>query len=185
MDSILMNESKDIVGMDQEESRFEVTDDRSAEWAMRRIAEKRADTAKWEAHYSRQMESIRKKNQDGEAYLTALLMRWFEIQPKRETKTQAKVALPCGDLVRRSQEPKYQMDDELLAECLISNGMNKYVTHVPKVNWKDLKKTCTVQEDGSVADLDTGLILQGIYAEARPDKFEVKIRESMEGSDNA
>ena len=84
---------------------FRLTDDQSAEWAVRKIREARRDTEQWEAHFAGQMERIRKANEETEAYFTTLLAEWFAIQPKRETKTQAKYSLPGADLVRRKQQP--------------------------------------------------------------------------------
>lgn len=65
---------------------FRLTDDQSAEWAVRKIREARRDTEQWEAHFAGQMERIRKANEETEAYFTTLLAEWFAIQPKRETK---------------------------------------------------------------------------------------------------
>ena len=39
---------------------FRLTDDQSAEWAVRKIREARRDTEQWEAHFAGQMERIRK-----------------------------------------------------------------------------------------------------------------------------
>ena len=96
---------------------FRLTDDQSAEWAVRKIREARRDTEQWEAHFAGQMERIRKANEETEAYFTTLLPKWAE-----------------------------------------------------------LKKRCTIGPDGVVVDTETGVVLEGVRAEERPDKFEVKLR---------
>lgn len=155
---------------------FRLTDDQSAEWAVRKIREARKDTEKWEAHFAEQLRRIREANEETEAYFTALLAAWFEAQPKRETKTQAKYSLPGADLVRRKQAPEFRRDDAALAAFLLGSGMDEYVEVVPKLRWAELKKRCAIGPDGVVVDTETGVVLEGVRAEERPDKFEVKLR---------
>lgn len=156
--------------------RFHLTDDQGAEWAVRKIRGLRRDTEQWEAHFAGQMERIRKANEETEAYFTALLAEWFDGQPKRETKTQAKYSLPSADLVRRKQQPEYIKDDKALSAFLMESGMGEYVEQVPRPKWAELKKRCTIGPDGVVVDTETGIVLEGVRAEERPDKFEVKLR---------
>lgn len=160
---------------EEERKPFEIDSDSKAEWAMRKIAELRADTEKWQAHFDSQMDKIRKANEDSEAFFTTCLMRYFDQVPKHETKTQAKYSLPGGDLVRKKQEPEYKRDDSKLLGFLQENDMGEYVKQKPTLDWASLKKACAVQPDGTVVDKETGLVLEGIFAQERPDKFEVKI----------
>lgn len=160
---------------EEERKPFVIDDDSKAEWAMRKIAELRMDTEKWQAHFDSQMDKIRKANEDSEAFFTACLMQYFEQVPKHETKTQAKYSLPGGDLVRKKQEPEYKRDDSKLLCFLQENDMGEYVKQKPTLDWASLKKACAVQPDGTVVDKETGLVLEGIFAQERPDKFEVKI----------
>lgn len=155
---------------------FRLTDDQSAEWAVRKIREARRDTEQWEAHFAGQMERIRKANEETEAYFTTLLAEWFAIQPKRETRTQAKYSLPGADLVRRKQQPEYIKDDKILAAFLHTSDMDEFVELVPKPKWAELKKRCAIGPDGVVVDTENGVVLEGVRAEERPDKFEVKLR---------
>lgn len=160
---------------------FRLTDDASAEWAVRKIREAREDTARWQAHFEAQMDKIKRANEETETYFTGLLAAWFQDQPKRVTKTLSRYSLPSADLVRRKQAPEFLRNDAVLADFLLGNGLDDFVERVPRPKWAELKKRCVVGPDGSVADIETGLLLQGVTAEARPDKFEVKIREA--GSD--
>lgn len=154
---------------------FVVDNDSKADWATRKIADARKNTAMWEAHFRAQMDAIRKEGEETEAYFTALLLDYFRAQPKHETKTQAKYKLPSGDLVLKRQKPVYLRDDAKLVECLMHGDLSQYVNLTPIVDWSALKAACTVTEDGALVDQDSGLVLEGVRAVPRPDKFEVKI----------
>lgn len=161
--------------VDQEYKPFEIDCDSAAEWAMRKIAEARNDTLKWQQHFADQLESIRKANEETEAFFTSCLARYFETVPHKVTKTQSKYVLPCGELVLKRQQPEFVRDDNVLAPYLLENGMEGFVKMKPSTDWAALKKHCVLMEDGSVVDGGTGLVLAGVTAESRPDKFEVKI----------
>ena len=162
--------------MDEEPSEsFTITDDSMAEWAMQKIAEARADTAKWTEHFAAQLDRIRKDNEQTEAFFSAALARFFESVPHRKSATQEKYVLPGGELLRKKQQPEYIRDDSVLVPFLLENGMSDFVKNKPSADWAAIKKTCTIMEDGTVVDKESGLVLEGVTAEARPDKFEVKI----------
>lgn len=154
---------------------FSITNDHTAEWAMHKIADLRAETARFQAHFDAQMGAIRKANEEREAFFTAHLARYFDSVPRRETETQSKYRLPCGELVRRKQAPEFSRDDSLLVPFLMENGMDGFVKVKPSTDWAALKKQCVLLEDGTVADSESGMVLPGVIAEQRPDKFEVKI----------
>ena len=164
---------------DQEEqsAAFAITDDKLAEWAVRKIVEARNDTEKWRDHFAAQLSAIETRNQQTESYFIGKLAEYFATVPHKETKTQAKYSLPSADLVRKQQPPEIIRDDDRLLTCLDENGMFNYVKTVRKPEWAAYKKTCIIQPDGTVADKETGIIVDGVTAEPRPDKFEVKIKE--------
>ena len=163
------------VNQAQEPKPFEITSDSTAEWAMRKIAEARNDTLKWQQHFVSQLENIRKANEETEAFFTSCLARYFDTVPHKATKTQSKYVLPCGELVLKRQQPEFVRDDSVLAPFLLANGMEGFVKMKLSTDWAELKKHCVLMEDGSVVDGGTGLVLAGVTAEKRPDKFEVKI----------
>lgn len=154
---------------------FVVDSDSKADWAMRKIAEARKDTCKWQEHFSGQMDKIRKANEETEAFFTSALARYFQTVPLKETKTQSKYVLPSGELVLKRQQPEYQRDDPKLMECLMHDDLSQYIKLTPSVDWASLKAACTITEDGTFVDKDSGLVLDGVKAVPRPDKFEVKI----------
>lgn len=154
---------------------FEITDDSLAEWAMRKIAEARSDTAKWADHFAAQMDRIRKANEETEVFFSAALARYFETIPRKRTATQEKYTLPCGELIRKKQAPEFSRDDSLLVPFLQENALQEFIKLKPSSDWAALKKACMVMDDGSVVEQSTGMVLPGVSAEFRPDKFEVKI----------
>ena len=154
---------------------FTITDDRLAEWAMRKIAEARSDTVKWTDHFAVQMDRIRKANEETEVFFSSALARYFETVPRKKTATQEKYMLPCGELIRKKQAPKFSQDDALLVPFLQENDLSEFVKLKASSDWVSLKKCCTVMEDGRVVEQSTGMVLPGVVAEMRPDKFEVKI----------
>lgn len=156
------------------ETAFEILDDKMAEWAIRKIKEARNDSEKWENHFMQQMAQIRKRNQQTEDFFTNCLRRYFETVPLKETKTQAKYVLPSGEMVRKKQAPEYIRDDEKLTAFLQSNGMNVYLETKTYPKWAELKRNCIRLSDGTLAEADTGLAVEGVTVQERPDKFEVK-----------
>lgn len=162
---------------EEEPSVFAITDDKLAEWAVRKIVEARNDTEKWRDHFAAQLAAIEKRNQQTETYLTYKLSEYFVTVPHKETKTQAKYSLPSADLICKQQPPEIIKDDNRLLTFFDENGMGDYVKTIRKPDWAAYKKACTIQPDGTIADKETGMIVDGVMAETRPDKFEVRIND--------
>lgn len=174
-DKILIDPREDTPSDTETSTEFVIEDDGLADWALRKVAELRTETAAWEQHFADQMNRIRDRNDRMESFFLAALARYFDTVPKRQTKTQSKYALPSSELLRKVQGPKFQQDDSILIPFLQKNGMCEYVKNKPVADWAALKKRCEVLDDGSVVDTETGLIVDGVTAEHRPEKFEVKI----------
>lgn len=154
---------------------FAVTDDRSAEWAVNRIKEHRAEVEMWKAHYAAQLERIKARSESSIAYLEGLLRAYFETVPKRESKTQARYTLPNADLILKAQQPAYEIDEGTVLAFLEKEGGGAHVKTTKTVDWAGLKKTLMVV-DGEAVDGETGEIVPGITVTERPDKFEVRIK---------
>lgn len=177
MQNVIENEAFAGIGSPENEGRkpFEITDDSLAEWAMRKIAEARADTDKWKEHFRIQLDKIRKENEETEAFFSTALARYFETVPRKKTATQEKYVLPCGELIRKKQAPEFSRDDSLLVPFLQENDLCEFVKITTAASWAELKKSCTVLENGAIVEESTGMVLPGVTAQMRPDKFEVKI----------
>lgn len=154
---------------------FQITDDSSAEWAVRKIKEAQSDTAKWQAHFAAQLASIRKANDATVEFMTGLLAHYFEAVPHKDSKTMSKYELPSATLVRKQQQPEYSVSDDELLAWLDEGERPECIKIVRKPLWGELKKQTTTQ-DGVVIDNETGEIVRGVTVIERPDKFDVQIK---------
>lgn len=154
---------------------FHVTDDKAAEWCMKKIREAEADRAMWKTHYEAQMEKVNKAADDSVAYFTAKLEEYFATVPHKATKTQESYTLPGGKLVRKKQQPKFTTDDEKLVPWLEGNAMGSLVKITKSANWAELKKGVTVTPDGQHVATADGEIVPGVAVEQRPDVFKVEM----------
>lgn len=153
---------------------FVIEDDQTAEWAMQRIREAKADTAKWDEFYEDRKRKVHEANDQIIANMESFLQTYFAKVPHKVTKTQENYALPSGKLVFKKQAPEYQRDDAEVIKWLKENGGEKFVKTVEKLDWAELKKTLNVC-GGSVADED-GQIIPCITAVEQPDVFKVELK---------
>jgi hypothetical protein len=163
--------------MSELEERWIIKDDKSAEWALKKIREAQEDTARWNAYYAAQMETIERQNADTVAYFTALLEAWFATVPHKTTKTQESYQLPSGKLVRKAQQPSYERD----AEALLGWAKTSFPEAVKvkeEASWTDIKNRIgKVMPDGSAVDKETGEIIDGVTVIERDPVFKVEIKE--------
>lgn len=152
-----------------------ITDDKSAEWAINQIRKAQDDTAMWESHFSRQLEKVRQANQDTVNFMTAKLEEYFNTLPHKTTKTQESYQLPGAKLVRKQPAPEFVKDDTALVAYL-KQAAPECVETIEKPKWGDYKKRCSVI-DGSVIDMETGEVVEGVTANERPPMFMVAIKE--------
>lgn len=163
--------------MSELEERWIIKDDKSAEWALKKIREAQEDTARWNTYYAAQMEAIERQNADTVAYFTALLEAWFKTVPHKATKTQESYQLPSGKLVRKLQQPAYERDaDALLAWA--KSSFPEAVKVKEEASWTDIKNRIgKVMPDGSAVDKETGEIIDGVTVIERDPVFKVEIKE--------
>lgn len=163
--------------MSELEERWIIKDDKSAEWALKKIREAQEDTARWNAYYAAQMETIERQNADTVAYFTALLEAWFKTVPHKTTKTQESYQLPGGKLVRKAQQPTYERD----ANALLTWAKSSFPEAVKvkeEASWTDIKNRIgKVMPDGSAVDKETGEIIDGVTVIERDPVFKVEIKE--------
>lgn len=156
---------------------FHVTDDKAAEWCMKKIRKIEADRAMWKTHYDAQMEKVNKAADDDVAYFTAKLEEYFTNVPHKTTKTQESYTLPGGKLIRKKQQPKFETDDEALVPWLEQNFMSQLVKVKKSADWAALKKVCSVTPDGEHVATDEGEIIPGVTVTQRPDVFKVEMED--------
>lgn len=101
------------------DEKFAIDSDQRAEWAMGKIAEAKAERAKWEAFYAGKLEAVRKDTQNTIDYMTGLLQQYFSTQEHKVTKSGIhKYALPSGELVMKPGGIDYKRDaDAMLRWC--------------------------------------------------------------------
>lgn len=168
-----MSEIPVLIG--DEHDGFHVTDDKAAEWCMKKIKEAEADRAMWKAHYEAQMEKVNKAADESVAYFTAKLEEYFANVPHKATKTQESYTLPGGKLILKKQQPKFEVDDDTLVPWLKSNFMAHLVKVKESADWATLKKVVNVS--GSGVTTDEGEVIPGVTVTQRPDVFKVEMED--------
>lgn len=169
------------IGTVQPEERppFRITDDRCADWAVRKIMEECAEYERLKALADEQIAAIgekvdaaRRRMENGTAYLTICLADFFNTVPHKATKTQEKYRLLSGTLVLKKGGTKAKTDDEKLVPWLKENGYGDLVKVEETAKWGELKKLLAYT--GEVATIaETGEIVEGVTAYEAPDTFTV------------
>lgn len=160
--------------------RFTVKDDAAAEWCLRKIREAEKDREKWRAHYQEQLRKIDESTENTINYFTGLLAEYFDQVPHRVTKTQESYALPTAKLVRKQQQPQYDLDDEKLIAWLYDAGKQYLLKAKVSVDWAQLKKQIKIAPNGQNVVTDDGEIVDGIAVTMRPEVFKIEMEDDHE-----
>lgn len=160
---------------------FRITDDRCADWAVRKIAEERAEYERLKELADEQIAAIqdkvdaaKRRFENGTAFLTSCLSDYFRLVPHKATKTTEKYRLLSGTLVLKKGGTKATTDDEKLVTWLKANGYADLVKVEESAKWGELKKKLTFA--GTVATItETGEIVEGVTAYEAPDTFTVDV----------
>lgn len=167
---------------EEEKQNFEVKDNSSANWCLRKLKALKAQQAENSQLAKTEIDRIKAweeaengKLQDGIAFFEGLLIQYhmekLEQDPKKKT-----ISLPDGKLKARAQQPEFIRDDEKLVGYLRKAGRTDYIKVIEKPEWGEFKKVVEVAMDGkTVVDTQTGEIVEGVIAEIRPPKFTVEV----------
>lgn len=165
---------------EEEEKCFYITDDNTADWALKKIAEERKELERLKAIAQQQVEEIELKIKHLEetterktAFLKRCLAQYFETVPHKATKTQETYKLLSGSLVFKLPKQNLVKDDAKLLNYLHENGMEEYIKTEEKPIWAEFKKTLSVV-DGKVIDTSTGEVVEAVKAEETAGVFDVK-----------
>ena len=180
--------------MDEENKDFVIDTDEKAEWAIKKIAEERAETQRiisvCQSAIKRYIDTIKKTEDALESktvYLTFQLQRYMGTVKAKESKTQKTYKLPSGTLKIKKQGPEFKRDEGKLTEFLMKNKYTDYIETQFKPKWAEFKKTIDIQRD-PIIDEETGVLIdytpyyvvdangkrvEGIEVVEREDKFEV------------
>lgn len=159
----------------EQEERFQVTDDQTADWCLRKIAEEDAELERLTEWYERQTALAKERHDSRVQYFTGLLQEYFATVPAHETKTQSKYTLPSGELIMSKAKDDYtKVDEEKLLSWCVSNDPDLVkVSTAPK--WAEIKKRLITVE-GKIVDKETGLFVDGVEIERKPEEFKAKVR---------
>lgn len=160
---------------------WRIADDETADWAVAKIAEERAELTRIKAladeQISRIMEKVRaaeKRYENGTAYLTSKLAEYFSTVPHKKTKTTESYRLLSGTLKMKLGGVSMQQDDEKLLEYLKASGNADMIKTTEKPMWGEFKKNLQIV-DGVVVDKNSGEIVEGVAVIEKPDTFSVDV----------
>ncbi|MCD8354178.1 MAG: host-nuclease inhibitor Gam family protein [Clostridiales bacterium] len=160
---------------------WSIDSDSKADWAIRKIAEARAEYDRLEqlakqrkAEIDTELAEAAQRRDNAVSPMEAALYAYFAgVKPSTDTKTQTTYRLLSGTLVQK--KPKQAMvvngDGEALLHWMESNGYGDMINRSPQ--WGSFKRC--LQISGAVAvDASTGAVVDGVAVEEVPGKFEVK-----------
>mgnify|MGYP002741678790 CR=1 FL=1 len=144
-----------------ERAPFRITDDRCADWAIRKIAEERSEynrlkelADQQKAAIEEKVEAARRRMENGTAFLTSCLADFFNTVPHKTTKTTEKYRLLSGTLTLKKGTVKATVEES--------------------AKWGELKKLLAYT--GEIATIQsTGEIVEGVTAYETPATFTVDI----------
>jgi len=145
---------------------FKVHDDKSADWALRKIREHEAKIAYIEEFAEEQIqdilawaESATKSARDSIQYLSGLLEEYhrqlFAENPKVKT-----IKLPAGEIQLRQQQPQYRRDNDRLLAWLKANRP-EFIRVAETPDWANVKQAFAVH-NGRLVDPETGEVVDGV-----------------------
>lgn len=162
-------------------TRFRIIDDDVADWAVQKIAEKKAEYERLRelgereiARINERVEQAKRRYEADSMFLTGCLADYFQTVPHRKTKTTEKYQLLHGSLTMKIGGVDFKRDDTKLTSWLKANGRADLVRVKEEPAWGDLKKQIEAV-GGAVVMKDTGEILEGIEATQAPDTFKVDV----------
>lgn len=161
--------------------KWRIKDDGSADWAIRKIADEKAEFERIKALADEQIARIiekvdaaQKRYENGTAFLTSKLAEYFETVPHKETKTKHSYRLLSGTLVKKIGGTSMKQDSEKLLEYLKASGNSDMIKLTEEPKWGEFKKRLEIVND-KIIDTETGEIVEGVELVGKPDTFAVEI----------
>lgn len=145
-DLALKNLGLDIENEEQKQT-WKITDDSKADWALDKIREAQAEYKRFEMVINDKIQQLqealkeeREKTENETNFFKTKLAEYFELVPKKKTKTQETYKLPSGRLVKKYKKPKFKRNDTELVKWLKKNNMPELVKIKESADWATLKK---------------------------------------------
>ena len=164
-----------------EKERFRVTDKKSADWCLRKIAAYEAEMEEnrklVEEEKLRLDMWLEKENEQAMRsidYFGGLLREWMEEEYGKNPKKRS-ISLPHGRIRLRQQQPEYAYRDEEVLAFLKENAPDliQTIETYNKSNIKAfIKKHCEITPDGVPVMATTGEIMPGVKVTERGLRFE-------------
>lgn len=161
---------------------FCITDDKTADLALRRIAEELAELNRLSALKNEEIaeinfkfEAARKRLENSVQYYKDKLSEYFSGVEHKVTKTAEKYVLLNGTLKLKRGGVKPKPNNEKLLEWLAANGYTDYIKTEQSPRWGDFKKILDCS-GGVAIVMETGEVVDGIDFEEVPDEFDVEIK---------
>lgn len=159
---------------------FRITDDKSADWAIRKIKEEAEEKDRLISLANSQIDDLKSQivnlEQNYETktgYLKGLLSEYFDTVQHKETKTQESYKLLSGSLVMKKPSQRICKDDDSLVTYLEKNNLNNFVDVKKSPKWAEFKKQTEII-DGKVIDTASGEVIDCLTVEDVPVSFNVK-----------
>lgn len=165
------------------EETFKITDDKSADWAIRQIHEAEDERDRLVSLAEEQIidlndriSELKQKCDRDTAYLRSCLIDYFQTVKSKETKTQKSYKLISGTLVFKKPSTKITHDDAKLLEYLENNDGNDFIKLKKSVDWASFKEQLTISDDGEVIDTELGTVIPNevCAVEDVPASFNIK-----------
>lgn len=162
---------------------FTITDDKLADWAVRKILKRQQNIAEANEAANERIEAVKAwltqiESDNDSTYLLEKLREYAITKLDGKVKT---LKLISGNISFRSVNPKFYIagsevknDNELLIKYVETNEPDLIETK-NTVKWGDFKKTLVVASDGKVINSD-GEVLHFITGIEQPDNIAVKER---------
>jgi phage host-nuclease inhibitor protein Gam len=165
------------------EETFKITDDKSADWAIRQIHEAEDERDRLVSLAEEQIidlndriNELKSKCDSDTAYLKSCLIEYFQTIKPKETKTQKTYKLISGTLVFKKPSVKITHNDDKLLEYLKANDGDEFIKVKESIDWAEFKKGLTVSDSGEVIDSELGTIIPNevCAVEDVPASFNIK-----------
>lgn len=179
------NLALEIIDEEVETQGFVIDDDVKAEWAIKKIAEERAETQRYInicdtmiQEYEFKKQQAIQQSQNKTSGLISMLQQYFEKVPHKATKTQETYKLPSGQLKLKIQAPEYVRDDTTLLNWIKSREdtfSKEFIKIKESADWSKMKKEFPFIAKGSVLTTADGEIIDGVTVVERSPIFEVEV----------
>jgi len=162
---------------------FSITDDKLADWALRKIKEEEAERDRLIniandqiADLNNRINQLETQCENKTKFLKGHLSIYFSTVPHKETKTQESYKLLSGSLVMKKATTKILHNDDELVAYLEANEEFDFIKIKKSPDWAEFKKDLAINEEGMVFDKITGEVLDSniCYTEDVPASFDIK-----------